>query len=51
MLRVTLKRVSSPRNNRVWLIGDAAHVQSPVGGQGLNLVIADAIILSKISLL
>lgn len=43
----SLKRVTSPRKNRVWLIGDAAHVQSPVGGQGLNLAVTDAIILSR----
>jgi len=45
--KVSLKRVTSPRKNRVWVIGDAAHVQSPVGGQGLNLAVADAIILSN----
>lgn len=45
--RVYLKRVVTPRINRVWLIGDAAHVQSPIGGQGLNLAIADAVILSN----
>ena len=45
--KVSLKRVSTPRKNRVWVIGDAAHVQSPVGGQGLNLAIADAMILSR----
>lgn len=44
--KVALRRVTSPRRNRVWVIGDAAHVQSPVGGQGLNLAVADATILS-----
>lgn len=45
--KVSLRRVPSPRNGRVWLIGDAAHVQSPVGGQGLNLAIWDGITLGK----
>lgn len=44
--RVSLKRVATPRVGRVWLIGDAAHVQSPVGGQGLNLAIWDGITLA-----
>lgn len=44
---VALKRVPSPRSGRSWLIGDAAHVQSPVGGQGLNLAIWDGITLAK----
>lgn len=45
--KVSLKRVPTPRSGRVWLIGDAAHVQSPVGGQGLNLAIWDGITLGK----
>lgn len=45
--RVSLRRVPSPRIGRVWLIGDAAHVQSPVGGQGLNLAVWDGITLGR----
>lgn len=44
---VSLKRVYSPRKGNIWLIGDAAHIQSPVGGQGLNLAIADSFVLSR----
>ncbi|MCW8127912.1 FAD-dependent oxidoreductase [Microbulbifer halophilus] len=45
--QVSLRRVSKPRLGRVWLIGDSAHVQSPVGGQGLNLAIWDGITLAN----
>ncbi len=34
--------VESYRNDRVLLAGDAAHVHSPLGGQGLSLGLADA---------
>jgi len=44
---VSLRRVSTPRIGKIWLIGDAAHVQSPVGGQGLNLAIWDGITLAE----
>jgi len=35
--------VSRFRQGRVFLLGDAAHIHSPVGGQGMNTGIGDAI--------
>jgi 2-polyprenyl-6-methoxyphenol hydroxylase-like FAD-dependent oxidoreductase len=37
------RQAASYRNDRVLLAGDAAHVHSPVGGQGLNLGVQDAV--------
>ncbi|MBV9622019.1 MAG: FAD-dependent monooxygenase [Gammaproteobacteria bacterium] len=34
------------RHGRVFLLGDAAHIHSPVGGQGMNTGIGDAINLA-----
>ncbi|OBB11098.1 pentachlorophenol monooxygenase [Mycolicibacterium setense] len=35
------------RDNRILLAGDAAHVHSPAGGQGMNLGIEDAVIVGE----
>jgi 2-polyprenyl-6-methoxyphenol hydroxylase-like FAD-dependent oxidoreductase len=36
------RQASTYRAGRVLLVGDAAHVHAPIGGQGLNLGIGDA---------
>jgi 2-polyprenyl-6-methoxyphenol hydroxylase-like FAD-dependent oxidoreductase len=42
-------RVSeSPRKGRVLLCGDAAHVHSPAGGQGMNTGIQDSVSLANV---
>ena len=38
----------SPRKGRVLLCGDAAHVHSPAGGQGMNTGIQDSISLAEV---
>jgi 2-polyprenyl-6-methoxyphenol hydroxylase-like FAD-dependent oxidoreductase len=40
--RVHCRQVEKYRDDRVFLAGDAAHIHSPVGGQGMNTGIQDA---------
>lgn len=50
MFEVTHGVSNAYRKGRVFLSGDAAHVHSPIGGQGMNYGIWDAVTLvSKIS--
>jgi 2-polyprenyl-6-methoxyphenol hydroxylase-like FAD-dependent oxidoreductase len=44
--RVHHRVAQSFRNRRVFLLGDAAHIHSPVGGQGMNTGIGDAVNLA-----
>ncbi|MGV0741492.1 FAD-dependent oxidoreductase [Mycolicibacterium sp. XJ870] len=45
--RVHHRIADSFRDNRILLAGDAAHVHSPAGGQGMNLGIEDAVELGE----
>jgi 2-polyprenyl-6-methoxyphenol hydroxylase-like FAD-dependent oxidoreductase len=39
----TTRKAASYRQGRILLAGDAAHIHSPVGGQGLNTGVQDAV--------
>jgi 2-polyprenyl-6-methoxyphenol hydroxylase-like FAD-dependent oxidoreductase len=45
--RLQHRVASTPRLGRIILCGDAAHVHSPAGGQGMNTGIQDAISLAE----
>jgi 2-polyprenyl-6-methoxyphenol hydroxylase-like FAD-dependent oxidoreductase len=45
--RIHHRVADSYRAGRLLLAGDAAHVHSPAGGQGMNLGIADAVALAR----
>src|SRR5690606_7498609 len=40
--RINERKVASYRGGRVFLAGDAAHIHSPAGGQGMNTGMQDA---------
>jgi 2-polyprenyl-6-methoxyphenol hydroxylase-like FAD-dependent oxidoreductase len=46
--RLHHRLASSYRNNRLFLVGDAAHVHSPAGGQGMNCGLVDACVLGQL---
>jgi 2-polyprenyl-6-methoxyphenol hydroxylase-like FAD-dependent oxidoreductase len=46
--RVHHRLANSYRNNRLLIVGDAAHVHSPAGGQGMNCGLVDACVLGQL---
>jgi 2-polyprenyl-6-methoxyphenol hydroxylase-like FAD-dependent oxidoreductase len=44
--RINERKVSQYRHRRIFLAGDAAHIHSPAGGQGMNTGMQDAINLA-----
>jgi 2-polyprenyl-6-methoxyphenol hydroxylase-like FAD-dependent oxidoreductase len=46
--RVHHRLAKSYRNKRLFLMGDAAHVHSPAGGQGMNTGLVDACVLGRL---
>ncbi|HEY3909530.1 MAG TPA: FAD-dependent monooxygenase [Stellaceae bacterium] len=51
VFRIHRREAAQFRRGRIFLAGDAAHIHSPVGGQGMNAGICDAVNLAwKLSL-
>src|SRR5262249_23636951 len=46
--RLHHRLAASYRNDRLFLVGDAAHVHSPAGGQGMNCGLVDACVLGQL---
>jgi 2-polyprenyl-6-methoxyphenol hydroxylase-like FAD-dependent oxidoreductase len=46
--RLHHRLASSYRSGRLLLMGDAAHVHSPAGGQGMNTGMVDAVVLGRL---
>ena len=45
--KISIRQAEQYQKERVFLVGDAAHCHSPVGGRGMNLGIADSVELAE----
>lgn len=45
--KIGIRQATEYQRGKVFLVGDAAHCHSPVGGRGMNLGIADAVDLAS----
>jgi 2-polyprenyl-6-methoxyphenol hydroxylase-like FAD-dependent oxidoreductase len=46
--RIHHRLANAYRDGRLFLMGDAAHVHSPAGGQGMNIGLVDACVLGRL---